>query len=1177
MRFSPDSLISVSTSSAHELHCDLFAAADARSSRGLTFCVDLEIPNFQNGAESAPQDVIACVDVSGSMTGAMADVQRVVCLLARQLRPADCLAVVTFQSAAHVVFPLGTVSDLDAFDALIQRSLRGGGGTDIGCGVALCLDEFARAGASAIGRVSSLIVLSDGQTTGLSADGIVALCHSRLADCGRQLIVNSLGFTTSCDVPLMQAITRGGNAGSGLFYFLRSSDPADIGSAIGDCLGSTASIALTDLQLDIVPAGDARFAFYRGGGGDGESRARLGAMSVTQRHTFVVTTCASADAPMPPAVDLVLTYSPVGAQHLITHRISVPLVSTDDVNLTLASEAHCVTHVLRERVAALLHRLCAAPDTSEARNALVEELADVQETIIAKLQALQASELSAYFARMDAGGGDNKPRKKKGGDGGDAADDAASTLAALAAAMALHDEAVLEALSVDVGQVLVEQVAARHHRRATAFAGNVLRAMHEHMHQRSAHNSSGELRAGVYTTRAQLAMRMRFVEGDAAATAAAKAAVPLESAELYGSSDEALALRRAVDEEVQCFVSLENWREAHLGLALVVQPRTGRERRRGLLPRAILSGDVISSSTYNEGVRTLVQAAPLVQLDRDDVEHAEQHSVVVSSSRGRINAWLPLYINAEHWKHVRRYAPASVSIIATQFNDQFSPALCLGVMAKLLIQTVVRFTVENDVSERTLQQFCDVHRVFLQLADDHPEVRQLASARLARFVAEPAARMRAETSDLGDLIQYLCIVEEQQWAGALADAFVVESVRRAALQMGAEAHRLVHRLDGDVDKLLEFWAEHTSGGKVTTFCVAFLELLARPAGATLEALKADIDRRWGHVRPSALAQLRDVCATIARGERTVPQIMSNLVGRQVTPGAAAELILWGFREAFADEERRVARFIALPSDEGDAVAEWRERCRVWRAALQTPAPELDPIGDEKAPRKRMLAGVGRTIKREAKLRRHTALQAPACAVSVHAVERHTQLCDCKRCQYSAFIAAAVARWNGAEHARDDDAAKMFVGGLAASVTEAALLDLLVKYGRVRVLSLEVVRDKANPAAHRRYAFAFYDSEEAMLLAMRNLRAAWVEERVGVASGSDDDDEAVQARDSTIDNPFPALEAAAEAAEATRRRRRTWQSYRFWLEHKPVVFDRVRRVEPRWHRVKATSVVINEAQ
>lgn len=259
---------------------------------------------------------------------------------------------------------------------------------------------------------------------------------------------------------------------------------------------------------------------------------------------------------------------------------------------------------------------------------------------------------------------------------------------------------------------------------------------------------------------------------------AAKAQVALEDDSGLSSDD--VALRRAVDEELTCFVSLDTWRDAHLGLALVVLPRTNRERRKGLLPKVMLTGDVLSTDSYNRGVRTLVQSSAPAQLDRE-ADNAEEvqllsvvvycfhhllfsqvHSVVVSSTRGRINAWLPLYINEHHWRYVRRWARAAISIIGSQFNDQFSAPMCLAVCAKLvsaacflfpfthrlfvqLIQTVVRFTVDNDVSERTLQQFCDVHRVFLQLATDHPDVAELADERLEQFINDPNARGR-ETS-----------------------------------------------------------------------------------------------------------------------------------------------------------------------------------------------------------------------------------------------------------------------------------------------------------------------------------------------------------------------------------------------------------------------------------------------
>ncbi len=42
------------------------------------------------------------------------------------------------------------------------------------------------------------------------------------------------------------------------------------------------------------------------------------------------------------------------------------------------------------------------------------------------------------------------------------------------------------------------------------------------------------------------------------------------------------------------------------------------------------------------------------QVDRD-VDHNGSFAVMTSSTRGRINAWLPLYINATNWHYARRF------------------------------------------------------------------------------------------------------------------------------------------------------------------------------------------------------------------------------------------------------------------------------------------------------------------------------------------------------------------------------------------------------------------------------------------------------------------------------------------------------------------------------------------
>jgi hypothetical protein len=74
----------------------------------------------------------------------------------------------------------------------------------------------------------------------------------------------------------------------------------------------------------------------------------------------------------------------------------------------------------------------------------------------------------------------------------------------------------------------------------------------------------------------------------------------------------------------------------------------------------------MSAAAFNAGVKATVERG--ATLDREDKETEEEHEIIKSSARGRINAWLPLYVNAIHWKSAKQYAPSALSIIATQYN-----------------------------------------------------------------------------------------------------------------------------------------------------------------------------------------------------------------------------------------------------------------------------------------------------------------------------------------------------------------------------------------------------------------------------------------------------------------------------------------------------------------------------
>jgi hypothetical protein len=468
----------VSTTNFISLTCSA-----AQLEHSLCCCVDVEAVSGQSekSQNAAPIDLFLCVDVSGSMSGVYNQLAKSVSIAARALRSDDRVCVVKFGTDAHVVFELAPVSQLDAFDELMKAQLRDGGGTDIGRGVELCLAEMCKRDDVA-GRFSSLLLLSDGATGGRDRVGIVDLVRQTLAREERSLVVNSLGFTSSCDVPLMQGVAADAGDTPGLFYFVRDGDPNDITAAIGDCLGVTQTIALTNLQIEVLPTRSAfdsdeptsMFGFVLDGAPTDVRRAKLGAMSLSQRHTFVL---AHRGAAAPDELKLRVTYSVPGARHVLEHEFVLPCAVPVDATLRQAAEMHCATHMFRARAAALLHRLCVGEQSeAESHTDVLEQIADLQEAIVQQINLMRISELSSN-APVATNEKKKKKKMEKGDDDEGAAESSSASAAALAAvagAMALHDESVLEALSIDLGQVLFEQSGRR--RASARSAGFAMRA-----------------------------------------------------------------------------------------------------------------------------------------------------------------------------------------------------------------------------------------------------------------------------------------------------------------------------------------------------------------------------------------------------------------------------------------------------------------------------------------------------------------------------------------------------------------------------------------------------------------------------------------------------------------------------------------------------------------------------
>lgn len=383
------------------------------------------------------------------------------------------------------------------------------------------------------------------------------------------------------------------------------------------------------------------------------------------------------------------------------------------------------------------------------------------------------------------------------------------------------------------------------------------------------------------------------------------------------SAEDRAARREAVNDDLRCFITFAGPEDGTLGIGLYAHTPSSQQWRAGLPPDFELACDYLDAEAFNMGVRQSITRAV-----RAWNRHGEpEPPSMVSSTRGRINAWLPLYINSQHWAEARRYVPAAIAQLAAargakafqaKSPNGFRPSDALNVCCTLLTRAVVGFTKGTaeaagaeqravnhaKVSERAVQMYADVHRLLLQLAKEHPEIGQLASQRLRAFVDNPAARTQRSTPSLGNLVHSLLVAEDFTWE-QLAPTLLPEAMRRHACRERARGQafdpwpQASHH--GDAWPLVAAWDTFAPQfGLVTGFCVAFLQRVGRPQGLSLDEIAASYDQRWGRLPADYTSSLVLACAGLVRRPSWAHLLAVLSPESDGSPEVerAAELILW---------------------------------------------------------------------------------------------------------------------------------------------------------------------------------------------------------------------------------------------------------------------------------------------
>eukprot|EP01125_Pyxidicula_operculata_P007389 TRINITY_DN2519_c0_g1_i1.p1 TRINITY_DN2519_c0_g1~~TRINITY_DN2519_c0_g1_i1.p1 ORF type:complete len:596 (-),score=191.35 TRINITY_DN2519_c0_g1_i1:152-1939(-) len=204
-------------------------------------------PAPETDEQRKPIDLVACVDVSGSMKDRLPLVKESLHFVVSQLTKVDRLAVVAYESTTKVEFALDymTPDNKETVTKIIDKMVDLGG-TNLWEGLDQGIKQISNRTVKQ--DIASVILFTDGQANeGLSKiHQILPAMNESLQKVGANCSVFSFGFGSDHDEKLLRGIAD--NA-SGMYYFLEKKD--DIPNAFADTLGGLLSVVGQNVELKI--------------------------------------------------------------------------------------------------------------------------------------------------------------------------------------------------------------------------------------------------------------------------------------------------------------------------------------------------------------------------------------------------------------------------------------------------------------------------------------------------------------------------------------------------------------------------------------------------------------------------------------------------------------------------------------------------------------------------------------------------------------------------------------------------------------------------------------------------------------------------------------------------------------------------------------------------------------
>jgi hypothetical protein len=290
-----------------------------------------------------------------------------------------------------------------------------------------------------------------------------------------------------------------------------------------------------------------------------------------------------------------------------------------------------------------------------------------------------------------------------------------------------------------------------------------------------------------------------------------------------------------IDDNLKCFIYHSGWRDDCLGIGLHILPKTLREIQRNLLPDIKVDCNYMSLSAFNSGITIKFEENPLSILKDKDIS---DESIILSSTNGNINCWIPIYINKYHWNDAKYYVDSAVSLIAFQNNDMTNLEKTVEVYTNLFIRNVVNFIETETLPENSIQIFGYLYRTLLALIDDNKDILKIVNDKLNEFVSTPHMRSRRYCSNLGDIVNLL-FLSDKDWKETKT-YYIPEMMRRSIIKL--ENFDELKQMTTENDLIETFSKGTEQFFKKSMFTIHLIRSLREES---LEETKDYFDSRWG--------------------------------------------------------------------------------------------------------------------------------------------------------------------------------------------------------------------------------------------------------------------------------------------------------------------------------------------